>query len=171
MVLSTCFGGTPYTIGTLGSFVRYIIASPENLHLSYFDLHSLERLDLSLRDGDVPAFARQFAHQAFGRLTRDIQTAVSVAVYDVDRVQAFLHSVHQVYVHTLTTVKGGTQTSLATIEHCDCADHPSYGLPMMSEGVDVFYRSARFGRAKMKQRHSGWQCWKELERRPSRASE
>ncbi len=106
MVLSTCFGGTPYTIGALGSFARYIIASPDNLHLSYFDLHSLERLDLSLRDGDVHAFAKRFAQQSFDRLTRDIQTAVSVAVYDVDRVQEFLHSVHGTYDHTLTTLKG-----------------------------------------------------------------
>ena len=44
MLLSTCFGGTPYTIGALGSFARYIIASPDNLHLSYLDLQPLERV-------------------------------------------------------------------------------------------------------------------------------
>jgi hypothetical protein len=161
MVLSTCFGGTPYTIGALGSSARYIIASPENLHLSYFDLHSLERLDLSLRDEDVPAFAKRFAHQAFHRLTKDIQTAVSVAMYDVDRVQGFLHSVQGVYDQTLTTLKGETRATLATIEHCDCADVPAYVLPTMSEGVEVLYRPARFGRSKDKQNHSGWECWKE----------
>lgn len=162
MILSTCFGGTPYTIDALGSFARYIIASPDNLHLSYFDLQSLERLDLSLQDGDVPAFAKRFAHQAFDRLTGDIQTAVSVAVYDVDRVQEFLHSVHRVYDHTLTTLKGETQASMATIEHCDCADLPAYVLPTMNEGVDVFYRPARFGRLKHKQNHSGWECWRDI---------
>jgi len=41
VVLSTCYNGTPYTIGTLGPFARHIIASPDNLHLSYFDLRSL----------------------------------------------------------------------------------------------------------------------------------
>jgi len=161
MVLSTCFGGTPYTIGALGSSVRYIIASPDNLHLSYFDLHSLERLDLGLRDGDVPAFAKRFARQAFDRLTGDIQTAVSVAVYDVDRVQEFLHSVQGVYDHTLSTLQGATQASIATMEHCDCAELPEYVLPTMKEGVDVFYRPARFGRLKHKQNHSGWECWRE----------
>ena len=34
MILSTCFGGTPYTIESLGSSARYIVASPDNLHLS-----------------------------------------------------------------------------------------------------------------------------------------
>jgi hypothetical protein len=162
MVLSTCFGGTPYTIDTLGSFARYIIASPGNLHLSYFDLHSLERLDLSLQDGDVHAFAKRFAYQAFDRLTRNIQTAVSVSVYDVNRVQEYVHAVHGVYDETLTTLKGETR-SIATIEHCDCADIPAYVLPTMNEGIDVFYRPARFGRSKLKQNHSGWECWKDLQ--------
>jgi hypothetical protein len=161
LVLSTCFGGTPYTIGVLGSFVRYIIASPDNLHLSYFDLHTLERLDLSLRDGDVPAFAKRFAHQAFNLLTRDLQTAVSVSVYDVDRVQKFLDSVHSIYDQTLTTLKGVAQDSMITIKHCDCADLPEYVLPTMNEGLYVLYRPARFGRSKNKQIHSGWVCWKD----------
>jgi hypothetical protein len=160
MILSTCFGGTPYTIGELGSFSRTIIASPDNLHLSYFDLHLLERMDLSLQDGDVPAFAKRLAQQTFDRLTRDIQTTVSVAVYDVDRVQEFLHSVHKTYDNTLSTLRGKTQAFLATIEHCDCADLPAYLLPTMNEGVDVFYRPASFGRLKNKKYHSGWECWK-----------
>ena len=160
MVLSTCFGGTPYTISALGSFARYIIASPDNLHLSYFDLHSLERLDLSLRDEDVSAFAKRFAQQAFDRLTRDIQTAVSVAVYNVDSVQEFLQAVQTVYENTLTTLKGEPHTSRVTIEHCDCADLPAYVLPTMSDGVDIFYRPAHFGRSKHKLNHSGWECWR-----------
>jgi hypothetical protein len=160
MVLATCFSGTPYTIGTLGSFARYIIASPDNLHLSYFDLHSLERLDLSLRDEDVSAFAKRFGHQAFERLTSSIQTTVSVAVYDVDRVQEYLDSVQSVYDQTLSTLRGNTQDHNARIEHCDCADLPAYMLPTMNDGVDIFYQSARFGRSKHKQNHSGWECWK-----------
>jgi hypothetical protein len=159
MVLSTCFGGTPYTIGTLESLARYVIASPENLHLSYFDLHLMERLDLSLRPGDVPAFANRFAHEAFTRLSQNIQTAVSVAVYDVDRVQEYVHSVIGVYDHTLTGLKARIQGSMATIEHCDCADIPQYVLPAMSQGVDVLFRPARFGRSAQKQTHSGWECW------------
>lgn len=162
MVLSTCFSGTPYTIGALGSFARYIIASPDNLHLSYFDLHSLERLDLSLQDRDVPAFAKRFAHQSFDRLTRDIQTAVSIAVYDVDSVQEFLHSIQRVYDNTLTILKRETQDSMAAVEHCDCADLPAYVLSTMSDGIDIFYRPARFGRSKNKLNHSGWECWCEI---------
>jgi hypothetical protein len=161
MILSTCFSGTPYTIGTLGPFARTIIASPENLHLSYFDFHALERLDLSLQDGDVPAFAKRFAHQTFDRLASDLQTAVSISVYDADRVQNYLHSIHKVYDHTLTTIKENSSSSTVPIEHCDCAELPAYVLPTMYNGVDVFYRSASFGISKFKQNHSGWECWRE----------
>jgi len=162
MILSSCFSGTPYTIGELGPFTQLIIASPDNLHLSYFDIHSLERLDLSLGDRDQHAFAIRFALHSFDRLTKDTQTAVSVAVYDVDRVQKFLHSVHMVYDNTLTILKRESQTSMLQIEHCDCADIPTYVIPSMKEGVDIFYRPARFGRLKNKLNHSGWECWRNI---------
>jgi hypothetical protein len=159
IVLSTCFNGTPHTISTLAPYARYIIASPDNLHLSYFDLHSLEQLDLSLRDGDVPDCAKKFAHQAFNRLTEDIHTAVTVAAYDVDRVQRYLNSVDSIYDNTLNTINGQAP---GYFEHCDCADVPAYALPTMSDGVNVFYRPACFGRLKYKQNHSGWECWRDI---------
>jgi hypothetical protein len=159
MVLSTCFGGTPYTIETLGTHARYIIASPDNLHLSYFDLHVMERLDLSMGDGDVEAFARKFAHQAFNRLTRDIQTAVSVGVYDMVRVQGFVRSVRTQYDQTLTVLGGETAVSGDVMKRCDCADLPGYRRPSMKEGVEILFRPAQFGRFQTKRDHSGWECW------------
>jgi hypothetical protein len=159
-LLSTCFGGTPYTIGTVGPFARYIIASPDNLHLSYFDLQPLERLDLSLGDGDVHAFARRFAQRSFDRLTRDIQTAVTVGVYDVDHAQEFLRSAHGTYAKTLSSLKEMGEEAMTMMEHCDCADIPPYVLPAIGEGVEVLYRPARFGRSNHKLTHSGWECWR-----------
>jgi hypothetical protein len=157
IVLSTCFNGTPYTIATLAPLARTIVASPGNLHLSYFEIHPFERLDAGLHDGDIAAFAKKFAYQAFDTLTENIQTAVSVAVYDVDRVERYLVAVDSAYNHTLTTLKGHPPES---IEHCDCAEDSTYVLPGMSDGVDLFYRPARFGRLKYKQNHSGWECWR-----------
>jgi len=161
MVLSTCYGGTPYTIGMLGSYARTIIASPGNLHLSYFDINSLESLDLSLQDGYIPAFANRFARQSFDRLTGDIQTEVSVAVYDVDSVQEYLQSVYTTYERTLNTLNEETQAEVTTHKHYDCADIPAYVLPTMNRGVNVFYRPALFGRSKSRQNHSGWECWED----------
>lgn len=159
-ILSTCFGGTPYTISKLGSFSKTIIASPENLHLSYFDISALERLDVELKDGDVPAFANRFAQQSFDQLTRNIQTEVSVVVYDVEKVQKFLNSIKDDYNKTLNSLKGITQADLVEIKHCDCPDIPEYQISTINSGVDVLYRAAKFGRSKNKQNHSGWECWK-----------
>jgi hypothetical protein len=161
LVLATCYNGTPHTISTLAPYARYVIASPENLHLSYFDLQPFERLDIGLRDGNLLVFAKQFAHQAFDRLTENVQTAVTVAVYDVDRVQAYLQSVEEAYDSTLTTLRGEPPTSL---EHGDCAEDSAYALPGMSEGVEIFYRPPLFGRSKHKLSHSGWECWRRVQR-------
>ena len=156
IVLSTCFNGTPHTISALAPYGRYIIASPGNLHLSYFNLQPFEALDVGLRDRDISAFAKEFARQAFNRLKEDIQTEITVAVYDVDRVQGYLNSVDSAYEDALTILKENAPKS---IEHCDCAENPAYVRPAMSEGIDLFYRPARFGRSKHKQGHSGWECF------------
>ena len=155
IALSTCFNGTPHTIAALSPYAEYIIASPGNLHLSYFDLQPFEALDIGLRDGDVSSLAMMCARQSFERLKKDIQTEITVAVYDVDRVQTFLNSVNSVYDLTLTTLKDKPSKS---IEHCDCSEDSAYLQPAISDGIEVFFRPAKFGRSKQKQVHSGWEC-------------
>lgn len=159
-ILATCFGGTPYTINKLGEYSRTIIASPENLHLSYFDLHSLEQLDINLNDGDVQSFANKIAQESFEKLINNIQTEVSVVVYNVRKLQNFLNSVQKHYDTTLSSLKTMTPIDQLMVDHCDCADIPAYQISTIKNGVDVYYRSARFGRSKNKQNHSGWECWK-----------
>ncbi|HEU4928915.1 MAG TPA: hypothetical protein VFU38_03730, partial [Candidatus Krumholzibacteria bacterium] len=97
LALATCFGGTPPTIGALAPHARYIVASHGNLHLSYFDLEPLAWLDVGSSEGEIAAFAERFAHNAFEQLVSDVQTAVSVVVYDVDTVGDFLDSVAGAY--------------------------------------------------------------------------
>ncbi len=161
LVLSTCYGGTPYTISTVGAYARSIVASPDNLHLSYFDLDPLARLDLHWPGNDGPRFAQTFALQSFDRLTKNVETAVSVAVYNSDSVQEYIRAVRKGYEHTLSILNREGQASTMSAEHCDCADVPAYVLPTMKKGVQIFYRPARFGRSKDKQGHSGWECWSE----------
>jgi hypothetical protein len=159
-ILAACFGGTPYTVNKLGNFSRTIIASPENLHLSYFDLHSFERLDNNLKNGDVHSFANKIARESFEKLTKNVQTEVSVVVYDVEKVKIYLNSVNANYAATLRSMKELTPANLADIDHCDCVEIPAYQISIINNGVDVYYRSARFGKSKNKMNHSGWECWK-----------
>jgi len=157
VVLSTCYSGTPHIIAALAPHVRYVIASPDNLHLSYFDLGSLEQLDIGAQNGDVVGFADTFAHRAFDKLTEDIQTTVTIAVYDVDRIQGYVRSIEGIYDDALIAMEGKAR---AAIERCDCAEDAAYVQPGMNEGMTVLYRSPRFGRQQRKENHSGWECWR-----------
>jgi hypothetical protein len=155
VVLGTCFGGTPHTIDALAPYARTIVASPEDLHLSYFDLEPLATLDIGPGDHDVAAFADRFARNAFERLTSEVQTAASVVVYDVNATSAFRASVAGAYDRTLTLANGMP----ASANHCDCADDSTYTQSGMSSGLTVLYRAPRFGRMKNDPHHSGWECW------------
>jgi hypothetical protein len=155
VVLGTCFGGTPHTIDAIAPYARTIIASPGDLHLSYFDLEPLATLDIKRDDGEVAAFADRFARNAFDRLTREVQTAVSVVVYDASKTNSFRASVAAAYDSTLAMANAMP----ASADHCDCAEDSSYARPGMSSGLTVLYRAPRFGRMKNEQHHSGWECW------------
>lgn len=155
IVLASCFNGTPHTLSLLTPYARYVMASPGNLHLSYFDLHPFEALDVGLQGGDVKGMAMESAQRSFDRLAETMQTEITVAVYDVGRVQEYVHSVEGDYERALAAWSGKTP---ADFEHCDCAEDSVYVRPAMSDGVVVLYRGARFGRQAHKQEHSGWEC-------------
>jgi hypothetical protein len=93
-------------------------------------------------------------------LTETVQTAVTVAVYDVNRVRPYLQSVESVHDSALTIIKREPLTSL---EHCDCSDDSAYARPGMREGVETFYRPPLFGRSKHTLSHSGWVCWRRMQ--------
>lgn len=153
--LATCFGGTPHTIGTLAPYARYIVASPDNLHLSSFDLTPLASLDPDRDDAAVEDLAERFARNAFERLADEVQTVVTVAVYDADETAEYTDSVAGAYRRALAAAAG---RSLSSAERCDCADDPAFSLPAMRRGLTVLYRPPQFGRMKNKADHSGWQC-------------
>ncbi len=153
VVLGTCYSGSPYTIGWLAPYSRYIVASPESLERSYFDLSPLENL---AGPWDPREFSVNFARNAFDRLDSDIQTGVCVAVYDAEAVQGYVDSIDATYSQALSSLNGRSRD---TVKRCDCAGTAEYALPGMQDGVEVLYRAARFGRAKDTPSHSGWSCW------------
>jgi hypothetical protein len=157
VVLSTCYNGTPHTISAIAPYTRYIIASPDNLHLSYFSVPSFGRSDSISSNETTAAFAKQFARAAFDTLAGTVFTTVSVAVYDASLVQAYFQSVDTVYKHSLSVVK---EYPAASREHCDCAGISEFVRPEMSRGVEVYYRPPRFGQSQHISNHSGWECWK-----------
>ncbi|MBR9976381.1 MAG: hypothetical protein KFF77_12415 [Bacteroidetes bacterium] len=161
LVLSTCFGGTPHTIAALAPFARTIVASPDNLHLSYFDLRAFGKLAAFSDNDDVQGFAPYFARQAFNRLSANVQTAVTVAVYEPEQAKAYLEAAGSRYTRQLASLK---ERASESIEYVDCGEEQMYVLPGMSDGVSVLFRPSRFGRAKSKLSHSGWQCCRPVAR-------
>lgn len=160
LVLATCSGGTPLAIRSLAPHARYVIASPEDLHLSYFDLRPLARLEIGAEEGAVRGFAETFARQAFERLTSEVQTPVSVVLYDTDATRTYVDSVADAYAARVATAEAMPEGSFV---RCDCSAVAEYLSPTMGDGLEVFYRAPRFGRMKHTRQHSGWTCWRALE--------
>ncbi len=156
LALATCFGGTPRTIGALAPHARFIVASPDDLHLSYFDLAPLTAFDLGEGDAHIKAFANHFAQNAFEKLTREVLTQVSIVVYDAGEVGTYVDAVSVPYERALAVAAAASPA----IRRCDCAEDSSFVLPEMKRGLTVYDRAPRFGRDKQRAGHSGWQCVK-----------
>jgi hypothetical protein len=158
ITLASCFGGTPETVRSLGRSADHVIASPDNLHLSYLDLSVLSELESAVTSpGEVAAFADTLARRSFERLTASVHTAVSLAVYDTQRTGPYLQSVAPIHHDLIAGLP--TQANL-TIEHFDCGRDDAYRDETMTEGVRLYYRPARFGRHQDVSDHSGWTCWR-----------
>ncbi|MBD3378352.1 hypothetical protein GF406_25210 [candidate division KSB1 bacterium] len=148
LVLSTCRGGNPVVVSALAPLTRFLIASPENLHLSHL---GAELLSTTLANDNRSLYEKslQFTEQAFRRLEQRTQTVVTVALYDIDEVVSYADSISE---HFYQKAKAYPET-FSHIEYLDCK---SESLPL--KGVNIFFRAPRFGRSSSRSFHSGWQC-------------
>lgn len=156
VVLSACYSGTPGIIAELAHYSRYILASPDDLHLAYLDIQPLRRLD-NIGFSEVHSLAREMASHSLARLQEWTQTSIALAVYDVERIAPFLEKVQSRQAAGLTS-QSPNSPQPAKVEYCDCLDKPSAAAEIPSAGVEVYYQPPRFGRLKNKTKHSGWAC-------------
>jgi len=180
VIVSACNSGTPGIIGTIIHYARYIIASPEPLHLSHISTEPFRNVGEIEKKGTFQ-FVKGTARYAFERLTRMTNTAVTVAVYDSARVISYIATVEalcmpekrgdaggmsfeQIDRRSCGPGEEGKDATGATIEassipeYYDCAENPGFREDVMGQGVTVFYRPPLFGREKGKTEHSGWEC-------------
>jgi hypothetical protein len=153
IVLSTCYSGTPGVISTLLPHSHYIIASPDNLHLSHINVGIFKQLDGSK---DIYHFAKTAVQRAFDKLRENTKTMITIALYDTMEVAPYLKGVAEEYKATLDSVV--TLGDRALIEFYDCLDNPDLDMGLSDKGIDMFYQAPRFGRQKNKTEHSGWEC-------------
>ncbi len=152
IVLSTCNNGTPGMVRLLSPYTRFIIASPENLHLS--QMNSLFLKNLNIKNYEPSSFARAFAENAFNMLKKNTLTVITISVYDIDKTKP--------YVNNLIKIRH-KQPAAAAINNCDCSTIGAYRKTGMESGVTVFYKPPAFGKNKTKSVHSGWGCKKETD--------
>lgn len=154
VVLSACYSGTPEVVAALAPYSRYILASPDDLHLAYLDIQPLRHFS-EVGFSEAQNFASEMALQSFARLKEWTQTSITLAVYDVEKIAPFLQT-----VQSRQPVQSQNSSQPEPVEYCDCLDRPSATAEIPSAGVEVYYQPPRFGRLKNKTTHSGWACWK-----------
>lgn len=180
VIVSACYSGTPGIIGRIIPYARYIIASPEPLHLSHISTEPFKNVGEIEKKGTFQ-FVMGAARYAFERLTHMTNTAVTVAVYDSARVIPYIATVEALCMPGKRGNYGGMPPEKidqsacgpgeegkdftgATIEasgvpeYYDCAENPGFREDVMEKGVTVFYRPPLFGRERGKTEHSGWEC-------------
>ena len=149
ILLSTCKNGTPFTVHRLSPFARYIMASPENLHLSYFDLSSFMDVD-ELTKKKVRKFMKGFAKKSFKRLSKK-KTMVTVSLYRTSKTKKFVEEVEENYYQALQ------ETGDDIPSYQDCQDLQEFkGREDIKKGVTSYYKAPKFGSLKRKKTHSGW---------------
>ncbi|WP_147303610.1 hypothetical protein [Rhodohalobacter sp. SW132] len=152
VALSSCSNGTPAMAKYLQETARYLLASPQNLHLSHINFTSLELLNES-PDIDPGHLAEKIAAESYDRLTESVQTVVSLAVYDLEVTGGYIE---ELYSKTREYLNHETPNLFK--ENRDCIELPFFDKDQYSDGVRLFYRPPRFGSRSSSETHSGWGC-------------
>ena len=103
VVLSTCNNGTPAVISKLSSDANYIIASPENLHLSNLNPGYLKTLN-DKPNINLKRFANNFAENAFTNLKHNTETMISIAVYNIKELSPLISEIYSKYSESLASL-------------------------------------------------------------------
>ncbi|MCC5914200.1 MAG: hypothetical protein JJU46_07465 [Balneolaceae bacterium] len=158
IVLSTCSNGTPAMAQALYPLTDLLLASPQNLHLSYIDPEPI--LILEENPGmDARKVADEIAETTFLRLSRNIQTVITLAIYDLEIVSNYIDELYR-----LNRSHEEESPPAMLEENIDCGTLPFFDDSTFRDGVDIHYRAPRFGRQSGIQSHSGWGCKPSLNR-------
>lgn len=153
VVLSTCNNGTPAMANKLSPFTDYLLASPQNLHLSHIDSDRIGVLESNPGGSSPFRVARVMAGQTYRRLAEDIQTTITLGVYDFERIRSYIN---ELYILTASIETSG-QTKYFS-DNVDCSRYSVFDHERFRQGVETWFKPARFGRKSSKSTHSGWGC-------------
>ncbi|MEX2455824.1 MAG: hypothetical protein WD381_00855 [Balneolaceae bacterium] len=151
IALSTCNNGSPDMVTQLSTKTDYLLASSQNLHLSHFDLSPLHLLeDEEVRTHNT--IGREIAEKTYQRLSESTQTAVTLSLYSMDKLDNYLNSMYAGYQQYLR------DKDRFASENTDCRTIEELNFPNPDEGVQQWYRAPQFGPQSNVDSHSGWGC-------------
>lgn len=150
-VISTCNNGTPQMAALLSPFTNYLLASPQNLHLSHIDTENLMMLEDE--DVQIKTMATQMAESTFQRMSQQLQTAITLSLYDLNEVGNNISSFSRTYMDLLEVSEFNPYE-----ENIDCMELPIFEGFSKHNGLSRWYRPPLFGRGREKEVHSGWGC-------------
>lgn len=152
VVLSTCNNGTPEMATHLMPYSDILLASPQNLHLSHIDSQELALLE---RNPEISSFelADSMANQTYQRLKKEIQTAITLSIYDLDVVKEYQNELQTFAAQYDTLDQKQSFSDNVDCNHASFFDEDTFG-----EGVKTWYKSAKFGTKSSSTSHSGWGC-------------
>lgn len=152
IVLSTCNNGSPTMAENLMPISDTVIASPQNLHLSHIDTGSLNELEGN-PDLSSLHLARSMAEKTFNRLESEILTAITLTVYDFDAVREY-----GTELRAFKSRYDSLNYEPFYSDNIDCREVEFFDDVRFSNGINTWYKPARFGRRTNVETHSGWGC-------------
>ncbi len=156
VVLSTCNNGTPEMAELLMPFSDAMLASPQNLHLSHFDSDKMKLLE-SKPEISPLRLGHSMAEQTYERLESTIHTTITIGLYDLEVIQAYINA-----LTSLTSANKNLTRSLQFQDNVDCAEINRFQPITYQQGLETWYKPARFGRKSGTSTHSGWGCKPEV---------
>lgn len=151
--LSTCNNGNPLLMNSLLNKAEVVVASPQNLHLSYLEVSAFSVLETKPTIKGK-ALADSVAHSSFMRLSNQLQTTVTVSIYSLQELRAELPYFAEVYQNYIQQNEANNYFS----DNIDCAAIEKLTQYVPVNGVKTYYKAPAFGRSASKNNHSGWGC-------------
>jgi len=154
VLLSTCNNGNLLMAAALAGKSKYLIASPRNLHLSYIDTQSLQLLEENPSVSNK-ILADSIAQRSFNRLSSQLQTLVTVGVYDLDVIKNYIDSFADDYGRYLQKIEQETLFS----DNTDCRKLDIFtDQDIPEKGITLLFSPPAFGREAGLESHSAWGC-------------
>jgi|GEM_PF-3615116 len=150
IILSSCHNGTPFILNRLVPFANYVVASPENLHLSYLDIKPFLEIEKK-QDISTLDLLKKIIDQSMETFEqRAIKTFTVLSLYQIQKIKATLAEVSLVYEKNF---KKNTQ------DYKDCQDVRGLS-PFLERMQDYIYTKSNnpFFLTAATKKHSGLSC-------------